>query len=117
MLRLLINSFAISALVLIFAKEVKSGNDCEVTEEPWAQAVESCQCDDMLANDGCQLEFVIEDLTMKCRQNAGTSCRSAIASWALAYRNAENANDPKCKDDDPNFQFSQDAWKNCRTDD
>ena len=59
---------------------------------------------------------------LKCKQTATDpyfysggiySCRKEIAAWAEAYRNAENANEPQCRDEDPNFKSSQETFTSC----
>ena len=70
-----------------------------------------CKCPKCDKDPSCQLTLKNDKIT--CKKEAGTLCRNSVALWAAAYRNAENANDPRCKKDDPNYIASQQASASC----
>ena len=95
-------------------EQSSSGNGCDVSEQPWSKVAMSCKCEFDGSDDlsDCQLEFPGERI--QCKENASNSCRSAVELWALAYKNAPNANDPICRYKDPNYKGSQIAGNSCK---
>merc|ERR1712021_224144 len=94
--------------------QVTAGNACDVTEEPWRNAVDQCSCE----NPGCQLDYSIGIPpagipSFACKEAATSECREAVKQWARAYREAPNAADPKCHGEDGNYVASQRAAENC----
>ena len=96
-------------------EQSSSGNGCDVSEQPWSKVATLCKCDFDGSDDfsDCQLEFPGERI--QCNENASNSCRSAVERWALAYKNAPNANDPICKYKDPNYKGSLIAMNSCKS--
>ena len=88
----------------------KSGNRCNVSEEPWSSAVESCNCANLTSPD-CQLQLLQDKII--CKQNVSSSCLLAVKNWANSYSTASNANFPECRYQDPNFKASQETWRSC----
>ena len=82
--------------------QVLAGNDCYVTEEPWGNVAQICT--DQLSYDNG---------IIACKENATVECRAAVKEWARAYREAPNAADPKCHEEDPNYSGSQEAARRC----
>ena len=82
--------------------QVRAGNACDVTEEPWRNVIG--QCTGQLA--------MIDDV-IACEEAATGECRDAVRQWAMAYREAPNAADPKCNGEDPNYMASQRAAEKC----
>ena len=54
------------------------------------------------------------DNSIACKEAATSECRDAVKQWARAYREAPNAADPMCHEEDPNYLASQRAEENCR---
>ena len=74
-----------------------------------------CSCQDGLVfytNPECQLTFGSNSI-IACKESATGECRDAVKQWALAYREAPNAADPKCYVEDPNYEVSQGAAERC----
>lgn len=90
-------------------------NNCRVGEGPWGEVIETCKCKGEFNDDDCQLKYHPTQKSFACKPSANKACKSAVTVWAEAYRNASNANDPKCKDQDPNYKASQDADNNCNS--
>ena len=88
--------------------QVLAGNDCYVTEEPWGHAAQICSCQN---RHECQLSY--DNGIIACKENATVECRAAVKEWARAYREAPNAADPKCHEEDPNYSGSQEAARRC----
>ena len=99
--------FAAISLALNLA-QVLAGNDCYVTEEPWGHAAQICSCQNW---HECQLSY--DNGIIACKENATVECRAAVKEWARAYREAPNAADPKCHEEDPNYSGSQEAARRC----
>ena len=63
----------------------------------------------------CQLELDQEIDAINCKSEVTDSCLAAVKNWALAYKNCDNADDPECKEQDPNYAASQKTWQSCST--
>ena len=76
--------------------------------------LDSCKCHNRFSAE-CQLELDQENDAINCKSEVTDSCLAAVKNWALAYKNCDNADDPECKDQDPNYAASQKTWQSCST--
>ena len=108
------------------------GNDCEVDDGPIWEVIIECDCGGgsnvipNVANLDCQLTYHPDHISAcgmssgmcskyVCKPSANETCKAAITAWAEAYRSASNANDPECKDQDPNYKSSQNTDIDCNS--
>ena len=83
---------------------------CKVSDGPWEVVSNQCNCTDL---NGTNCQLILKNDHISCKEQAGPLCRESVALWAQAYRNAENANDPRCRKDDHKYIGSQIAAGSC----
>ena len=84
---------------------------CKGTEDVMNKMIVACKCKQFYSDD-CQLKFGGDPYNLSCKPNTTSECKAMITMWADKYKNAPNADDPKCKLSQ-GYKLSQNTKNNC----
>ena len=85
-------------------------------DEAHQEAQQACKCGPPYSPSECQiLDILAEsgDVVLECKPHAVEACRSAVGSFAEAYRNALDGHEPQCIEYGNFYELTQNLDASC----